>query len=574
MALATEADLRAGPPRISEESLGKLFAIRQQEKEIRDLNIPLWRDIASNSNLNLDDWDEDDDSGDAPPDFRQLYDNTMMESSINLANAIEGYAFGRATPFSRLTTEDPELMKVGNVKRWLQDTESRCYREKEKGGWYDESRVAVRICIDFSTMLMFRMNNIKRGLPAYQALSLNKCVFMENEFGEPDVLFRDAWLSPFDAASLLGLENLPRQVQEAYSRGQTKRWKFIQMIFPVNKFDLDIERRQTRGMPIYSVYVADIDRKSAVREGGYWTQPWWAWRFSRNANGSVWGTDSPGYLTIGASKQLQGMRQDFHRGQQQKFRPMIKASDTIQPGQIRFAPNGVTYLGAGQDFTNALTIGDSQGMLGDLMLIAKGIKSSYYADLFLTLTQNIERLKTATEVDAIKGEQAALSSAFYGRMSTEFLERSEEDQVQMAMDSGRLLPAPQELRGKLLHIDQVSPLSVMQKRYQMLDGTKQFMGEVFALAQGPYPEAADNVKINDYIQLIADTYHVDQRVVRDLVDVQRIQQVRAREKLALVKQQAENERIQAQAKAYQAGSQAPQQGSPVAQAMPQMAGVA
>jgi hypothetical protein len=180
-------------------------------------------------------------------------------------------------------------------------------------------------------------------------------------------------------------------------------------------------------------------------------------------------------------------------------------------------------------------------------------------------------MKTATEVDAIRGEQAAMAASFYGRLSTEFLERDQEDLVQCEMSSGRAPPAPAEIRGQVLKIDQVSPLAIMQKKYLLLDGTKQFMAEVYALAQ-MYPEGPDNLKPNEYIRLLADTYHIDQRVIRDLVEVQKIQVARAQAKQQMVAQQQEALMLEAKAKAYGAGSQAPQAGSPAAQAMPMMAG--
>jgi hypothetical protein len=558
MPVATK-EIQSGTPRISELSLDTLFSIRQQEKEKRDQNIPLWQDIAANLNPAVNDWDEDDDSGEAPADMRNLYDNTGMKSSIQLADGIEAYAFSRSSPWNRLAAEDTDLMKSGSVKKYLQRLEVHTNRQMSQGGWYDEARVFVRLGIDFATSLMFRMNNVARGLPSYRTLSLNRVIFMENEYGEPDVLFRDDWMTAFDAVSLFGLDNLPNTIKDAYRQGNTKRFKIIQMIFPVEKFDLDIERRQSKGMPFYSVYVADCDRKHAIREGGYQTRPWFAWRFSRSPNGSVWGTDSPGYLEIGNIKQMGSMRKDFHRGVQMQHRPMIKATDGMQ-GKIKFEPNGVTYLAPGQDFTPISAIGDNRGVMADIQEIQKGIRDSYHANLFLILTQNIERLKTATEVDAIRGEQAAMASAFFGRLSTEFLEVHIEDLVQLEISSGRAPPPPEELRGKALKVDQVSPLAVMQKRYLLLDGTRQFLNEVMALAQ-VYPDGVDNVDFNQHIRNIADLYHVDQTTVRDMADVQRIQQARAQAKAQMIKQQQDALQAEAQAKVYAAGTKAPQPGS-------------
>jgi hypothetical protein len=547
-------------PRISEQALSTINGIRTQEEERREVNISLWKDIASVFNPDLSDWDTETDTSDSfQPDYRSIGDNVGIKSSKQLTDGVSAYAFSRSSAWARLAAEDEEVMESADNKKWLQRMEVHCQRQMDKGGWYDAAWPFVRTGVDFATAVMFRFDNPKRGLPAYQNLHLKNVAFMENEFGDVDVLFRSFWLSPDLAASVFGYERLPQTIQEAYSQGLTKRFKFTQAIFPTDRFDLDIERRQSKGMPFYSVYVADIERTRALREGGYWTFPAFVWRFSRSSTGSQWGTDSPGYLEVANVKQLGGMRKDFHRMVQQKARPPMKVSDTIQ--SLHFEPNGITRLRPGQDYAPGIVIGDLSGLMDDMRTIQDGVRDTYHRNLFLVMTQNIERLKTATEVEAIKGEQAAMLTAFFGRLSTEFLERHMEDLVQLEMDTGRAPPPPRGMRQRMLKVDLVSPLAILQKKYLLLDTTRQFINEVAQLAQ-IYPEGMDNVDFNVYLRHAAEIYHVDQDVLRDIADVQRIQEARAKLKAKQMQQEMEAQAAESQAKVYAAGAKAPEAGSP------------
>jgi hypothetical protein len=562
---STEPSDLARSPRISVDSVDKLYRIRAQELENRQPLIPLWTDIARKMNPAMADWNDDTTSMEVVPNFKDLTSNVGMKASIQLADGIEAYAFSRNSPWLRLATEDQNLMERRDVRLWLQLLSLHCYRQLLQSGWYDAARSWVRVGVDFATSVMMRTNNIARGLPAYQTLHLKRAVIMENENGEVDTLFRDLWLTAFDAASAFGLENLPVTIQDAFREKLNKKFSFQQFIHPLDKFALDIGARESKGKRWHSLYVADIDHDHPIREGGYYTFPAFAWRFARNPSGSAYGTDSPGYLEISNVKQVNGMRKDYHRGVQSRFRPQIKATDQLE-GRINFDPNGVTYLGQGEDFTQAFTIGDTKGLLDDIMRMEDGVMDSYHKNLFLILTANIERLKTATEVEGIKGEQAAMLTAFFGRLSTEGLEPMVEDVVQLELESGRAPPPPPIMKNQAVKVDLISPLAILQKRYLLLDNTRQFLAEVAGLVQSQLaPDGADNVDFNQYIRSAADIYHIDERVLRDLADVKKIQQARAAARMQMAQEEAANKKMIAQAQAYKAGAVAPQPGSPAAQ---------
>jgi len=563
--MAKTSEIIQANPRISKESVEKLYTIRQEQLSDRERYDSVWANIAEKVNPAMSDWNDQAPEQGTIQTFQDIYDNTGIKASVRLSDGIQGYAFSRGAPWMRLVLEDEELMEREEAREWIQRVETGMYHRLNLSPFYDEGRGFIRTGADFGTAVMFRQDNPAKGIPHYHTLHLKRVLLMENELGEADTLFRDLWLSPFQAAAKFGLEVLPRQIQEAYEQGKTRRWHFQQFVLPLDKFDLDIGVRESRGMPYYSLYVADVDHGDPIREGGYDTRPFFAWRWSRNPDGAVWGTDCPGMIEISNVKQANGMRKDFSRLVQAAARPPLKATEGLR-GKINFTPNGITYVRPGEDYAPGMVVGKIETLAEDLKMMQDSINQTYYSNLFLVLTENLERIKTATEVEGIKSEQAAMLTAFFGRLSAEFLEPAVEDLFRLEIETGRVPPPPPALRGQSLQVDLVSPLAQLQKRYLRLDTTKQWLQELLVVAGiqnklGETSTVLDNIDFNEYARVTEELYHVDKRVVRDIVEVERRRAARADLQAKMMQHKMQVESAKAGAQALGAASQAPQPGS-------------
>jgi len=570
--MAKTDEIIQATPRISKDSVEKLYTIRSEQLADRERYDSIWANIAEKVNPAMSDWNEGSPGKTAPRTFQDIYDNTGIKASVRLTDGIQGYAFSRGAPWMRLMLEDEELMERDENAEWLQRVETGMYHRLNLSSFYDEGRSFIRTGADFGTGVMFRQDDPARGIPHYQTLHLKRVLLMENPWGEIDVLFRDLWLSPFQAAAIFGVDALPHQIREAYEQGKTARWCFQQFILPLDKFDLDIGMRESRGMPYYSLYVADADHANPIREGGYDTKPFFAWRWSRNPDGVVWGVDCPGMIEISNIKQANGLRNDFSRLVQLSARPPIKATESLR-GKINLTPNAFTFMRPGQDYSPGLVVGKIEPIAEDLKMMQDSINESYYSNLFLVLTENLERIKTATEVQGIRSEQAAMLTAFFGRLSAEFLEPAIEDLFRLEMETGRVPPPPPALRGRELQVDLISPLAQLQKRYLRLDTTRQWLNELLVVAGiqnkiGETSTVLDNIDFNEYARVTEELYHVDKRVVRDINDVQRMRAARAQLQARAMQHKMQVESAQAGAQMLKAGSEAPQPGSPVENMVP------
>jgi len=491
-------------------------------------------------------WQDEPDAAQKPEETAHIYDTTAIKASNTLADGIQGYSFARNQAWFKAALEDIEDMS-DEESAWLQYAEKLMYRQSQKSNFYDEGRAFVKCCADFGTAIMTREDNIIRRIPTYKTQHLKYCAIDENTFGEVDVLFRDFWVDAYKAASIFGKDRLPNTIKEAYDKGSMKLWKFTQVILPVDRYDIDIDHPQYK--EYYTVYWADIERENALMDGYYQLKPFFCWRWSRSLDGAVWGTNSPGTMELADIKQANSVSSDLSRLEQQMGRPPIKATEGLV-GRINLRPNGVTSIRSGEDFALVQNIGNPQGMMDDLARLQKKINEAYYTDFFLILSQNMEKQKTATEVAGIQGEKAALMSAFYGRLSAEFLEPVLEDLFSLELLSGRIPRPPDSLlmQQRNLRLDMISPLAQMQKKYLLLGTTQQAIAEIAALVQ-VNPQIIDNINFDQYARNIAEANGLDKRIIYDLADVQRMRQARAQAQQQAIAQEQ-------QMKAMEVGSKA------------------
>jgi hypothetical protein len=494
-----------------------------------------WKQTAQYINPDMN-WQDEPDAAQKPEDTTHIYDTTAIKASNTLADGIQGYSFARNQAWFKAALEDIEDM-TNDENAWLQYAEKVMYRQTQKSNFYDEGRSFVKCCADFGTAIMTREDDVIRRIPSYKTQHLKYCSIDENPYGEVDVLFRDFWVDAFRAATIFGEKNLPKNIKEAYDKGNMKLWKFTQVILPVDRYDIDIKKPQSK--EYYTVYWADIERDKPIMDGYYQLKPFFCWRWSRNLDGGVWGTNSPGTMELADIKQANSVRGDLSRLEQTMGRPPIKATEGLN-GRINLKPNGVTSIRPGEDFAFLSAVGNPQGMMDDLTRLQKSINEAYYTDFFLILSQNMEKQKTATEVAGIQGEKAALMSAFYGRLSAEFLEPMLEDLFSIELMSGRIPRPPDSLwqQDRHLRLDMISPLAQMQRRYLMLGSSQQAIAEITALAQ-LNPQVLDNINFDQQAHSIAEAYGMDKRVIYDMADVERMRQARAQaqqQTLALAQQ--------------------------------------
>jgi hypothetical protein len=540
---------------VTKEQMQRLGRVRETLRTDRERWDSLWLSIAKRISPYHGDWSDSSPTSEGMVDIRDNFDNTAMKASNRLADGIQGYACGRTISWFRLAYEREDLNEVDEYKKYLQKSEKIMYKDLAKSNFYDECRSFIKCGADFGTAIMLRENNNKRNLPCYRTLHPKNALIQENAFGEVDTLFRDFWLSTEDIKDYFKGCLLPSQISQCEEL--TKLWKIIHYVAASTRYQLDIKGKE----PYVSLYYAEIDKEFPIKEERFKYKPFYAWRWARSYIGDIWGVDAPGMLELANANQLNGMQKDKFRLSQLTARPPIKRTEGLL---VNFVPGGLIDIRSGQDFQPQPITGNLAWLTDDIKSMKDSTRETYYSDFFLVLTENIDRMKTATEVAGLQDEKSALLSSFFGRLATEFLEPVLEDLFASEITFKKLDAPPSAIASSDLAVDFISPLAMIQKRAHELSTTKAFMAEILPLAE-IRPDVLDKIDIDKYVDVVADAGSVNQKVIRKDSDVADIRKARIDQQNALAKQQMQIEQAKAGAEVYSLGGKAPEKGSASAQ---------
>lgn len=511
---------------LESNDISKLESVFRELKENKGTFENIWKEIAKYIGIETGDWDEEN-STFKPFNAEELYDNTPKESLDTFCNGIEGYAFGRQIAWFNYVTENENLSKSSEIRKCLMATMKHNYKVLSSNNFYDEARLLVSTVVAFGTGVLWFEDNIAKGRPFFKTLH-NKSVFpVSNIEGEVDTIFRVLLLTRDEAIKEFGEEKLSDSLKN--ETNELKQHVFYQYVAPSGKYR--IGEKVPGDAPFVSIFWEKGEKKTC-KEERYEYKPFVCWRWQRSMSGSSFATESPGINQLPNFKMINSMGKDINLMSQYQARGLWKKTKGLK---VNYRPAGVTTVNAGEDFARIEAVGDLSWAAADRERIVSSIKRAFYVDFFLALTENVDRMKTATEAAGLQDEKSTIMASFFSRMANEFLEPMHEWLFWNELKNGRVegysdLDKIQNIVSKItgenkLKIDFISPLYLIQKRRVELEPMEEFLKTVLSLATAGFSEAAYKIDINTYLDKAAAILGVDTDV---LVSTEKAQAAKAK----------------------------------------------
>ena len=324
----------------------------------------------------------------------------------------------------------------------------------------------------------------------------------------------------------------------------------ISFCFPQTKYSPELDFEVPAGEYV-EITLPLCDWFHPLRIDPHQTKPFFAARYMRSYDAGPWGQGAPGMLQLGNIKMLNSMSQDMLKISQRMADPSIKATIGAR-GRITRVPGDVSYLPPGQDYQREKVEGDPRMLEGRYLAIQKNVQAGYHKDFFLVLTQNLDAItkSTATGVNGLQSEKAAMLAAFSSRLEVEYVEPLLKDLFFMELRAGRLGAPPRSAQGRQMKLNFVGPLWQMQRQQLVLNSTMAALQQINALVQmqlsaGQPGDVLDNFDLSQYARDIGVSYDMAKDVIRNMVDVQRIRQGRAQaaQQQAITQQKETESRI-------------------------------
>lgn len=293
----------------------------------------------------------------------------------------------------------------------------------------------------------------------FLTVPLSEIVVAENAKSIIDTVFRK-----FEMTARQIVEKWPAgasvTVKECLEKDPEKRFTVIHAVYPREKFRPD--SLKSKDMAVASLYF-EYSTQKILNESGFNEMPYMVPRWSKTS-GQVYGRGA-GHKSLPDVRVLNEMSRS-------EMIAVDKASDpaTILPYEgfiTDFESDGGStnyHRSTGDIREKIMTMGSD----ADLNAIRVAIQAKQDSIRRKFLNDKLQMVggpaMTATEVNAVQNEKMRILGPVLGRLQTEFLAPLINRVFNIMLRNGELPPPPEELQGRPVKVQYVSPISRAQKQ--------------------------------------------------------------------------------------------------------------
>lgn len=418
---------------------------------------------------------------------QKRFDGTAETALYRFAAVMESQLTPRNSKWHSLTTTDDSLNRKPRVRNWFDDANDVLfkYRYAPQANFASQCHEHYTSLGAFGTACMFIDKLRPKGF-RYATIHLSQVLFDTNFQGIVDRCYRPFKLSARNAVQQFG-SMLPEEITKAAAGPNPMTlFDFIHCVKPNEAYDP--ARKDWRGMPFVSVYVAVSSQRVVGREG-FHSFPFAISRYM-TAPGETYGR-SPAMQALSNIKVLNEQKKTVLKQGQRTVDPVLLAHDdgvldsfSLKPGSI----NTGAINARGQKLVDVLPTGNLALGFEMMEQERKEINAAFLTDLFQILVEGSSRMTTVEVMERAR-EKGSILTPTMGRQESEFLGPLIERELDLAMMQNLLGPMPPELieAGAEYKVIYDSPLARAQKAEETagIMRTVQWAAEVAQMTQDP-----------------------------------------------------------------------------------------
>lgn len=458
--------------------------------------------------------------------FNNIYDETATFALDVLTAGMMAGMTSPARPWFRLAVPDKDLMEYDPVKFWLHDVTELMRTIFAKSNSYNALHSLYEELGAFATGVSIIEPNYDNVIH-HTVLTAGQYALATNDLGYVDTVCREFDMTLMNVVSKFvrrpggGMDwsVVSPTIKNMWDSGKNlDAWvPVVHIIQP--REDRDVRKHDAKNMRFASCYFEpgnDQGNDTLLRESGYKNFPALCPRWHVRG-GDVYG-NGPSFRALGSIKQLQ--QEQLRKGQaiDYQVKPPLQVPASMRNKMSNIVPGGIMYVPPGQQNESIKTAFDVnlnlQHLLMDIEDVRGRINRSFYADLFLMISQDNRRTPaTATEIAERHEEKLLMLGPVLERLHNELLSPKIDMTFAMIVEAGILPPPPPELHNVDLKVEFVSTLAQAQKMVG-LGSLDRFIGTVAQLAAGSGDASVwDKVNKDEAIDRYAEMLGVEPSVI-------------------------------------------------------------
>ena len=540
------------PEAAGDEKYSDVMRVFKDLKEVRERYESTWEKINDLVLPRRSDFDWNPKKVKTP---RKIYDPLPGYLARKAADGLLGNTISRSNVWFRIHASNPKVDEMRAFRKHIGEVEEALYAMLRKSTVYEASNDGVMDAMTVGHTAVYR--EWHEGRLIYTARHPKEIYISENRHGKVDTVIRKFLMEAREIVKEYREDGMvPERFLEEAKRNPYELHPVIQLVRP--REDRNLDRIDKWNMPWESLHI--LEKQGVhVRESGYKRFPYPAvWRWRTNTGEAY--ARSPAWDALPDIERLQEIAKTMTHYAQLSVQPPLQYPLEMK-GRIDRRPDGMTPYTDPQRRTYRLFESGGAYPLGQDIIrgLRDQVSEAFYADVFTILSQNMDRDKTATEVQAISGERTALLAAIAERYTNEFTTPIIADAYDIGVEEGLVPKPPEELAqyDMSVELEFLGPLAQNQKQYFQNAGINAGLS-FFATAAQMWPETLDEIDPHRFALRGARAAGIPESVLRSDRERKMIQE--QREKMMMEQMQAQN--MQQQASAYAQTQKAPEPGSP------------
>ena len=550
-----------------EQSMYKQIQLRQSQMEEvrRYYEDGTWKDITRFINPRRKDITVDSATNDKGRNLgTDIYDGSPQGALNTWSDGMQGFLLSGRWFKSQMS--NPLLNKIDSVRNYLQIYDQKMFSAFDLGNFYAVAPQWLRDAGSIGTATLFTQEDVGSGRISHTAVHPREVFIAENQFGEVDTVHRKFSKTARAAVQEFGFDNVSETIQVDSTERPDKDHEFIHAVFP--NADKTFGKKTSKNKEFRSIYMeTSSDNKGedgqVNRDSGFDVNPYAVWRFRKNSDevyGRSQGSDA---LTevFGLNQMGKTLIEAGHRA----VRPPMNIPIEMR-GKVRLGPDGKNYYSDKGKLISQVSQGINYPIgIDQQERLQKSMEDKYRVEFFRAFIGR-QGEATATEIMAIKGEQAGLMIAQVDMLYIEGI-RKIFDVVSFILDrngafteENGMPPMPPEIAesGGTIDFLLTGPLAQAQRRILELEPINNTLDALAEKAAVWGPEFLDVINKDETAEAIAESGSLPQRMINSKDEREGIRSARAEAAAQAQQQQMAIE----MAKVAPGLGKAPEPGSP------------
>lgn len=496
---------------------------------------------------------------------KKLWSNKAVECFNTLANGIAGYLMSPSLEWFQFTITAKDFTptdKVHGASDYLEQIGKLTRRMFAGCNFYQSTKLALEDVISQGTSAEMVIDELDDGRVVFDTIDPQEFFIDENHNRKVDTFFREYEITADQAIDKFG-DDLPNEVLQMQKKGAGHQLcKFVHAIYPRdNAYGHDGRKLPSTDKPFASVHYS-YSGERVFRVSGYDTFPVAVHRWELKGT-SPYGT-SPVIDILPELREIHELSKQYAIAVQKLVNPPVflpvelKKKLNLNPGATNYYNGAMGNVG--QPIFQQTSL-DLTHLQSKIQQIQQSIENQMYVRLFTVLMMQ-EQQRTATEVEAIKGEGLVLLSSIIGNIQEEKVVPIVLRTFTIAKKYGLLPQPPEEMvkvSGNLINVELSGPLAQSMRAYHQTIGITKGMQAIAGVMQ-LNPESSINIDFDELLRQAATSNGMPQTIIREVSEVKKIKKQVVQQQ----QQQQQMDQLEQASKIQQqmggAGAMAQQQG--------------